>query len=250
MLNIIIIGEDPKISAQLYNIVMEGFPGARVGEYNFQLLETHTIKESPDLLLLAVDSSVSPEDFIDSAVKFMQPEHIVLYTDEAHLIDPALYFEDTLVKGVAYKNQTDDLLLATLRVVILGGFCFPPYDRRLSKHQKPRSKKASKAAQHFSQSFSRRINRTENKITENLCEATLLGLTERQYEVLVLLAQGWPLKTIAKKMKIATATAKTHTEALYQRLGANNRGSAVFAAMERGAKLGIQLERSEASERS
>lgn len=50
-------------------------------------------------------------------------------------------------------------------------------------------------------------------------------------------------------MKIATATAKTHTEALYQRLGANNRGSAVFAAMERGAKLGIQLERTEASER-
>lgn len=77
----------------------------------------------------------------------------------------------------------------------------------------------------------------------------MLGLTERQYEVLVLLAQGWPLKTIAKKMKIATATAKTHTEALYQRLGANNRGSAVFAAMERGAKLGIQLERTEASER-
>ncbi|MER1965811.1 hypothetical protein [Castellaniella sp. FW104-7G2B] len=34
------------------------------------------------------------------------------------------------------------------------------------------------------------------------------------------------------------ATAKTHTEALYQRLSVNSRNAAVYAAISRGATLG------------
>src|SRR5690625_1634651 len=131
-----------------------------------------------------------------------KPEHIMPYLEESFLFDSALYFKDTLVKGIAYKNQKEELLLACLRIVMLGGFCFPPYDRRLSKHRMAQPNKPKNIAQHSSSSFSRRINRTESKIDKHPCEATLLGLTERQYEVLVLLAQGWPLKTVAKKMRL------------------------------------------------
>lgn len=72
-------------------------------------------------------------------------------------------------------------------------------------------------------------------------ETRLLNLTPRQYEVLVLLARGQPLKKVSRKLDISLATAKTHTEALYQRLSVNNRNAAVYAALSRGATLGWYL---------
>ncbi|HEX7386110.1 MAG TPA: LuxR C-terminal-related transcriptional regulator [Castellaniella sp.] len=71
-------------------------------------------------------------------------------------------------------------------------------------------------------------------------EADLLRLTPRQYEVLVLLAKGYPMKRISRELNISVATAKTHTEALYQRLSVNNSNSAVYAAISKGATLGWQ----------
>lgn len=252
MLNIVIIGERPTIRTKLHGIVMNGFPGVDVRACDLALFKEQygKTKGKPELLLIVIDPDIHPENFIENIVQIARPKHIVLYVEESFLADPALYFKDTLVKGIAHKHQQEELLLACLRVVSLGGFCFPPYDRRLAKHRIVHTEKERSAPHYSSRNFSQRINRAENKTTDYSCEASLLGLTERQYEVLVLLAQGWPLKTIAKKMKIAPATAKTHTEALYQRLGANNRSSAVFAAMEKGAKLGIRLEHSAAGERS
>ncbi|MBP6018077.1 MAG: response regulator transcription factor [Burkholderiaceae bacterium] len=69
-------------------------------------------------------------------------------------------------------------------------------------------------------------------------ESEMLGLTPRQYEVLVLLAKGYPMKTVGRQLNISVATAKAHTESLYQRLDVRNRNAAVYAAINRGATLG------------
>lgn len=69
-------------------------------------------------------------------------------------------------------------------------------------------------------------------------EWEMLGLTRRQYEVLVLLARGYPMKTVGRYLNISVATAKAHTETLYQRLDVHNRNAAVYAAVSRGATLG------------
>ncbi len=68
-------------------------------------------------------------------------------------------------------------------------------------------------------------------------EAGMLGLSTRQYEVLLLLAQGHPIKVICRELNITMATTKGHLEALYLRLGVHNRNEAVFVAMARGATL-------------
>ena len=68
-------------------------------------------------------------------------------------------------------------------------------------------------------------------------EARMLGITPRQYEVLVLLARGYPIKVICRHLNISPATTKGHLEALYQRLGVHNRNEAVFTAMAQGATL-------------
>lgn len=69
-------------------------------------------------------------------------------------------------------------------------------------------------------------------------ESKALGLTRRQYEVLVLLARGHTLKSIAQHLNIAAATAKVHAETVYQRLHVHNRTEAIYAAISRGATLG------------
>jgi DNA-binding NarL/FixJ family response regulator len=68
----------------------------------------------------------------------------------------------------------------------------------------------------------------------------LLKITERQYEVLVLLARGYPIKTVSRLLNISVATAKTHACTLYQRLHVRNKGEAVYVALQRGAKLSWQ----------
>jgi len=69
-------------------------------------------------------------------------------------------------------------------------------------------------------------------------ESDILGLTPRQYEVLVLLARGYSLKAVGRHLNIAVATAKVHAETVYQRLHVHNRNEAVYAAISRGATLG------------
>ncbi|MBV6271519.1 LuxR C-terminal-related transcriptional regulator [Alcaligenaceae bacterium CGII-47] len=69
-------------------------------------------------------------------------------------------------------------------------------------------------------------------------ESVLLNLTPRQYEVLTLLARGYSVKKVSSELGISVATTKAHTEALYQRLSVNNRNTAVYTAVQRGATLG------------
>lgn len=68
-------------------------------------------------------------------------------------------------------------------------------------------------------------------------DCALLGLTQRQYEILVLLSRGHPVKTISRMLSISEATAKAHINALYRRLEVRSRTEAVFVATQRGAML-------------
>lgn len=69
----------------------------------------------------------------------------------------------------------------------------------------------------------------------NYDEAEMLQITPRQYEVLVLLARGYPIKTVSRMLNISVATVKSHACTLYARLKVRNKGEAVYAALQRGA---------------
>jgi DNA-binding NarL/FixJ family response regulator len=58
-------------------------------------------------------------------------------------------------------------------------------------------------------------------------------LTEREVEVLQLLAFGYTNRDIAGRLFISPDTVKTHLEHIYQKLGANDRTAAVAEAMRR-----------------
>ncbi|AZG15953.1 response regulator transcription factor [Cupriavidus pauculus] len=70
-------------------------------------------------------------------------------------------------------------------------------------------------------------------------EAQLLNLTQRQYDVLVLLSKGMSIKLISRRLDISVPTVKSHTLQIYRRLAARSKTEAVFRAREKGAMLSV-----------
>jgi len=64
-----------------------------------------------------------------------------------------------------------------------------------------------------------------------------LGLTERQAQVLALVAEGKPNKIICRELGLAVATVKIHVTAILKALRVTNRTQAVIAV----SKLGLRL---------
>ncbi|MBF6353817.1 HD domain-containing protein [Nocardia higoensis] len=60
------------------------------------------------------------------------------------------------------------------------------------------------------------------------------GLTDREVEILRLVAQGRSNREIAAELFIAEKTARNHVERVYAKLGVNNRTQASLAAIDRG----------------
>jgi DNA-binding NarL/FixJ family response regulator len=65
-------------------------------------------------------------------------------------------------------------------------------------------------------------------------EAMIEPLTPREQQVLELLAEGLPNKTIAQRLHISDQTVKFHVAAICAKLGAVNRTDAARRALRRG----------------
>lgn len=59
-----------------------------------------------------------------------------------------------------------------------------------------------------------------------------LGISKREYEVLVLIAQGCSNREIAEKLFVSTHTIKSHSSSLFSKLNARRRTEAIKKAKE------------------
>ena len=59
-------------------------------------------------------------------------------------------------------------------------------------------------------------------------------LSQREREVLTLIASGRTIPAMAEQLYLAPSTVKTHVQRLYEKLGVGDRGAAVAEAMRRG----------------
>ncbi|MDP7724401.1 response regulator transcription factor [Mycobacterium sp. TY814] len=59
------------------------------------------------------------------------------------------------------------------------------------------------------------------------------SLTERETQVITMMAEGMSVPQIAARLHLARSTIKTHVQTLYEKLGVSDRGAAVAEAMRR-----------------
>lgn len=111
--------------------------------------------------------------------------------------------------GYVPKSAGQQLLLSAIRLVMNGDFYIPP----LMLDEKPRAD------------------------TSRAANADAVGtpvLTDRQIEILQLLSEGMPNKTIATSLKLSEKTVKVHVTAIFKTLNVVNRTQAAAAGRKAG----------------
>lgn len=214
----------------LQQLISSSLPHASVKGLDYDALYSAGNSDTKcDLVLLSISSDGQFTEQLEAVKRVCDPNAILLLGN-ADALNLQSLFTHPIVRGVINKDAISELLLASVRLVLAGGTCFPA----LPNHG---------TTQNPLLTLDDPIKRTP----ESLCnaerpaecgEAKMLGLTPRQYEVLVLLAKGHPLKAVGRRLNISAATAKAHTESLYRRLNVNNCSAAVYEAVSRGATLG------------
>ena len=115
--------------------------------------------------------------------------------------------------GYLLKGAPREDIFNAIRITMQGGSLLQPVI-------------ASKLLRHMGQHSSQRPPAEQQTLFESL--------TERELEVLTLLAQGMPNKEIAAHLTISERTAKFHVSSIMGKLGATNRTEAVSLAAQRG----------------
>lgn len=104
--------------------------------------------------------------------------------------------------GYIPKSSSPPVMISAIRLVLAGGIYVP----------------------------SQLLGGTTEKYTQPAGENSPMQLTERQTEVLRLLAAGKPNKTICRELQMSEGTVKSHIYAIYRQLDVVNRTEAALAA--------------------
>lgn len=120
---------------------------------------------------------------------------------------------NTGAMGFIPKLSSSDVMLQALRLVLAGGIYIPP--QALGMLDGPGGVAAGTTAPKSLQQ---------------------LGLSERQQQVLALIAQGKPNKVIASDLNIAEPTVKAHITEILRALQVTNRSQAMIVARRFGVR--------------
>jgi len=157
--------------------------------------------------------------------------HIIVFTafDNDERIIDAL---QAGANGYLLKDAPREEIFNAIRVTMQGGSLLQPVVaskllRHMGQHgMSPQQATLRTPIQHYPTPAPKGVPPYRGPSVETL--------TERELEVLHLLAQGMPNKEIAAQLTISERTAKFHVSSIMGKLGATNRTEAVSLAAQRG----------------
>lgn len=233
-------------------------------------LPVHVVDVEPATLPCADDARLRDADLLiygwhddgsgtwhamEDVCRYLAPQRVLVLADGL----PAAMAQESvpaMVAGLLSKNCCAEVLDAAIRLVLAGGECFPALvhaeptqrtglrgmqatgDREGAATRPDEPIESTRAVPGWPADIAiRTAPMIQPDIETPSFGSHLLNITERQYEVLALLARGYPIKTVSRVLNISVATAKTHACTLYHRLHVRNKGEAVYEALRRGAKL-------------
>ena len=177
-----------------------------IHEANDESAALAVISNYPVLDLVLLDLTLGDSDGMATLVRLRAlapeiPVIVISAMEESGIIQKAM---DSGALGYIPKSSNSAIMLSAVRLVMSGGIYLPPAMMTAS------------------------ANRTKSgQAVEN-------NLTQRQTEVLHLMARGLTNKAIAVKLKLGESTIKTHVRAILRFLQADNRTRAVVTARKNG----------------
>ena len=207
-INILIADDHPVVREGLNAMLSREVDFKVVGEAKDGAEAVSKVKElKPDVVLMdlrmpEMDGVEAMRQIrsIDADVKFII---LTTYSDDDYIFSGI----EAGARAYLLKDAPRDELFKAIRAVYKGESLIQPVV-------------ASKLLDRFSQ-LSRRTPSGEE-------------LSERELEVLCLMAKGAANKEISAELKIAQSTVKTHITNIFQKLGVNDRTEAVTQAIKKG----------------
>lgn len=163
-------------------------------------------EQAPEVLILGLNLPLTASlDVARHLFEIESPVRVLVLSandEEQHVYELLAYG----VAGYVTKEDSPEAIVEATEAVASGetGWLSPRVTARLSK---------------------RRVRGTEERA---------LSLSQREREILGLLAQGYRNRQIAEALYIATGTVKNHLTSIYEKLGVQTRLEAVAWAWQRG----------------
>jgi DNA-binding NarL/FixJ family response regulator len=220
-MKILLIDDHALIRDALRGMIMELTNDATVLEAADCGQGRRLIGNNPDLDLVLLDLSLPDDDGFDMLADLREryPAVSVVVLSAHEDRDSVVKALDLGAAGFIPKSAQRQVMLSALGLVFSGGIYIPP--------QILVQTAASPLAP---------VRRQPNPKAAPVSPADL-GLTERQLDVLALMARGKSNKAICRVLDLAEPTVKKHVTAILRVLNVTNRTEAVIAVSELGWEL-------------
>lgn len=195
---------------------------------SFEVLEAGDLQDAsralaahPDVRLALLDLGLADRQGLGTLDRWREmapdvPVVVLSADDRPHTIVAAI---DRGASGFIPKTVQSGVMQEALLRVLSGGVYLPPLPD-------------DAALDDPGEAFEPPASTTEPADPESL-----LGLSDRQLDVLRLLIEGKPNKDICRRLNLSESTVKTHLSAIFRKLRVNSRTQAVVAVARAGVTL-------------